>query len=122
MKAKLIAAFPTLLAIGAVLALILVCAPLAPQPDDPKLLARAKITRTQAEQIVLKSSPKSTVDKTDLKDKAGSPCWVVQLTTPGKPESERIEVDAITGSLAGEYADNSRVRPKTLPIVGEAGR
>ena len=122
MKAKIIAAFPTLLAIGAVFALILVCAPLAPKPDDPQLLARAKITRTEAEQIVRKNAPKSTVDKTDLKDRNGSPVWVVQLTTPGKPNAELIEVDGVTGSLGGQYAENARTLAKTPELVGQAGR
>lgn len=67
--------------------------------NGSKLASRAKITRAQAETIVLKKVLGATVKEAELEEEHGALVWSFDLSRPGTRELTEIHVDAITGKV-----------------------
>ena len=89
---------PTLLALIVTAALGLTVAT-AKDKDDPKLLAKAKITRAAAEKTALTKAPDGTVKDAELEEENGKLVWSFDIARPGTKNITEVQVDAITGKI-----------------------
>lgn len=117
--------FPLLLAaVAAALGVLPVVA--KEKPVDPKLAARAKLTRAQAEAIALKAVPNATVKEAELEDEDGRLRWSFDLKTPGSRNITEVGVDAVSGKVvenkvesdedeAREKNDDEKSKPAAKP-------
>ena len=90
--------FATLLALAVSAALGLTAAT-AKDKDDPKLLAKAKITRAAAEKTALTKAPDGTVKDAELEEEKGKLVWSFDIARPGTKNITEVQVDAITGKI-----------------------
>ena len=67
------------------------------QREEAALLAQAKVSRAQAEQVALASAPGGTITEADLENDYGHVIWSFDLITPGSKILTEVNVDAITG-------------------------
>ncbi len=83
----------------AVCGFFLCCATLQASPLDPP--GHAKITKNEAEHIALKRFPGGQVTAAKLEKVEGKLVWSLEIA-PAKAEAvQHIEVDAMTGRIAG---------------------
>ena len=88
----------TLLALLVTAALALTAAT-AKEKEDPKLLAKAKITRAAAEKTALTKAPDGTVKDAELEEENGRLVWSFDFTRPGTKNITEVQVDALTGKI-----------------------
>lgn len=62
-------------------------------------IERGKITKNEAQHLVLKKYPGATVAKCVLKSGKGGDVWMVELTQAGSHDVTRVQVDGRTGKL-----------------------
>ncbi len=89
---------PTLLALVATAALGLTAAT-AKEKEDPKLLAKAKISKAVAEKTALTKAPDGTVKDAELEEENGKLVWSFDIARPGTKNITEVQVDAITGKI-----------------------
>ncbi len=89
---------PTLLALVVTAALGLTAAT-AKEKDDPKLLAKAKVTKAEAEKTALTKAPNGTVKDAELEEENGKLVWSFDIARPGTKDITEVQVDAITGKI-----------------------
>jgi len=97
---KLRAAFPFLLAAG----LLVGCAThdRSGAEDQARLQAKARISRTEAEQVALARVPNGKIKSGDLEEEKGKLIWSFDITTPGSKDLTEVAVDAVTGKIVSE--------------------
>jgi uncharacterized membrane protein YkoI len=62
-------------------------------------LQEGKITKNEAQHLVLKQFPDGTIKNCELKTVANHSVWVVSLTKAGDKTVEKVQVDALTGKI-----------------------
>ena len=67
--------------------------------NEPKLAARAKITRAQAEATALKKAPGGKVKEAELEEEHGKLVWSFDIARPGTRNITEVQVDAVTGKV-----------------------
>ena len=88
----------TLLALAVTAALGFTAAT-AKEKEDPKLLAKAKITKAAAEKTALTKAPDGTVKDAELEEENGKLVWSFDIARPGTKNITEVQVDAITGKI-----------------------
>ena len=89
---------PTLLALVVTAALGLTAAT-AKDKEDPKLLAKAKITKAEAQKTALTKAPDGTVKDAELEEEKGKLVWSFDIARPGTKDITEVQVDALTGKI-----------------------
>ena len=89
---------PTLLALVVTAALGLTAAT-AKDKDDPKLLAKAKITKVEAQKTALTKAPNGTVKDAELEEEKGKLVWSFDIARPVTKDITEVQVDALTGKI-----------------------
>lgn len=64
-----------------------------------KLMARAKVSETQARAIALSKVPGGTIKEGGLEEENGKLLWSFDIATPGSKDITEVGVDAITGKV-----------------------
>lgn len=77
-------------------------------PSDPKLLARAKVSREEAQKIVLARVPNGRVQSAELEVEDGVLRWSFDLKTPGSRRITEVGVDARTGKVIEKRVESAR--------------
>lgn len=77
----------------------------APSKD---LLAKAKISHAEAEKIALAAVPNATIKESELEEEDGGLRWSFDLKTPGSKKITEIGVDAVTGKVVENKAENEK--------------
>lgn len=72
------------------------------------LLARAKISRADAEKIVLAAVPSATVKEAELEEDDGGLRWSFDLKTPGTKKTTEVGVDAVTGKIVENKVESEK--------------
>lgn len=85
-------------------------APSAWAQDKPteKLLAKAKVTRVEAEKTALAAVPNATVKAAELEEEDGGLRWSFDLKTPGTKKITEVGVDAVTGKIVENKVENEK--------------
>ena len=73
---------------------------------DPALLAKAKISQSQAEKIALTKAPDGAVSKSKLREKKGKLLWSIELTRPKTVDITEVKIDAKTGKILEVEKEN----------------
>ena len=84
----------------------------AQEKVDPKLQARAKLTRSDAEKIALQTVPSATVKAAELEEEDGILRWSFDLNTPGSKKITEVGVDAVTGKVVENKVENAKDEAK----------
>ena len=71
----------------------------AKDKDNPKLLAKAKISKAVAEKTALTKAPDGTVKDAELEEENGKLVWSFDIARPGTKNITEVQVDAITGKI-----------------------
>ncbi len=71
----------------------------AKDKGDPKLLAKAKISKAVAEKTALTKAPDGTVKDAELEEENGKLVWSFDIARPGTKDITEVQVDAITGKI-----------------------
>lgn len=66
------------------------------------LMAKAKITRAQAEQTALKQAPNGKVKEGELEKEGGRLIWSFDIATSGTKNITEVQVDARTGKVVSK--------------------
>ncbi len=66
---------------------------------ENKRLQEGKITKNQAEHLVLKKFPGATIKKCELTGGKDHSVWVLQIIKSGAHEPSRVEVDGLSGKI-----------------------
>ncbi len=103
--------FPFLLVLGSV-ALAVSPALAKDKPVDPKLAAKAKLTRAEAEAIALKAVPNAKVKEAEIEDEDGSLRWSFDLTVAGSKDITEVGVDAVTGKVVENKVESKKDEAK----------
>jgi uncharacterized membrane protein YkoI len=62
-------------------------------------LQEGKITKNEAQHLVLKQFPDATIKSCELKTTNGHSVWVVSLTKAGDKTLAKVQVDGLTGKI-----------------------
>jgi uncharacterized membrane protein YkoI len=76
---------------------------------EAKLMAEAKVSKTDAEKTALAKAPGGTIKEAELEKEKGKLIWSFDITTPDTKDITEVDVDAITGdviSVEKESAEN----------------
>ena len=71
----------------------------AKDKEDPKLLAKAKVTKAEAQKTALTKAPDGTVKDAELEEENGKLVWSFDIARPGTKDITEVQVDAITGKI-----------------------
>ena len=71
----------------------------AKDKEDPKLAAKAKITKAEAQKTALTKAPDGTVKDAELEEENGKLVWSFDIARPGTKDITEVQVDAITGKI-----------------------
>ena len=63
-------------------------------------LDQGKITKNQAQHLVLKKFPRATIKKCELRGDKERSLWAVELVKPGEKSVTKVEVDERSGKIA----------------------
>jgi uncharacterized membrane protein YkoI len=74
----------------------------ASEATQAQLLAQAKVSKAQAEQIALAKVPNGTVKDSELEKEKGKLIWSLAFTIPDSKDIKEVNVDAITGDVVGD--------------------
>ena len=102
---------PTLLALVVTAALGLTAAT-AKDKDDPKLLAKAKITKVEAQKTALTKAPDGTVKDAELEEENGKLVWSFDIARPGTKDITEVQVDALTGKIVAVDVETPKDQAK----------
>ena len=69
------------------------------EAKQAKLMAEAKVTKTDAEKIALAKVPSGTMKEGELEKEKGRLIWSFDITTPDTKDITEVNVDAITGDV-----------------------
>jgi uncharacterized membrane protein YkoI len=67
--------------------------------DDPKLLAKAKVTKEQAEKMALDKVPGGTIKEGEIEQENGKLIWSFDIATKGTKDITEVNIDAMTGAV-----------------------
>ena len=90
---------PAILLAFAVTAALAFTTATAKEKDDAKLLAKAKITKAEAEKTALTKAPDGTVKDAELEEENGKLVWSFDIARPGTKNITEVQVDAISGKI-----------------------
>ena len=62
-------------------------------------LQEGKITKNEAQHLVLKQFPDATIKSCELKTTNGHSVWIVSLTKAGDKMIAKVQVDGLTGKI-----------------------
>ena len=84
------------------------------QDEKPSaaLLARAKISKEEAQKIALGAVLNAKVKSSELEDEDGSLRWSFDLTTPDSKKIIEVGVDAITGKIVENKVEDEKDEAK----------
>ena len=107
MKIKTLHA-PVLVSVSVLLMLPIV--PVRAQDKTPSkaLLARAKLSRADAEKIALGVVPNATVKASELEEEKGGLRWSFDLKQPGSNKITEVSVGAMTGKMVENKVENEK--------------
>ena len=71
----------------------------AKDKEDAKLLAKAKVTKAEAQKTALTKAPDGTVKDAELEEENGKLVWSFDIARPGTKDITEVQVDAITGKI-----------------------
>ena len=71
----------------------------ATEKSQAALLAKAKISQAQAQQIALTKAPGGTVKSGELEEEKGKLIWSFDIATPDSKDLTEVAVDAISGEV-----------------------
>ena len=69
------------------------------QDKQAKLMAQAKVSKEQAQQIALAKVPNGTIKDAELEKEDGKLQWSFDVATPDSKDITEVNVDAITGNV-----------------------
>jgi hypothetical protein len=67
--------------------------------DDAKLLAKAKVTKEQAQKTALEKVPGGTIKEGELEEENGKLIWSFDIAKEGTKNITEVNIDAITGAV-----------------------
>ncbi len=67
--------------------------------QESKLVARAKISRADAEKTALAKVPGGKIVEGGIEEEKGKLIWSFDISTPGSKNVTEVQVDAITGEI-----------------------
>jgi Peptidase propeptide and YPEB domain len=67
--------------------------------DDAKLLAKAKITKEQAQKTALEKVPGGTIKEGELEEEKGKLIWSFDIAKEGTKDITEVNIDAMTGAV-----------------------
>lgn len=67
--------------------------------DDPKLLAKAQVSKEQAEKTALDKVPGGKIKEAGIEEEKGKLIWSFDIATPGTKDITEVAVDAMTGAV-----------------------
>jgi uncharacterized membrane protein YkoI len=67
--------------------------------QEAKLESQARITKPEAEKIVLEHAPNGTIKEGELENEKGRLIWSFDIATSGSQDITEIQVDAKTGQV-----------------------
>lgn len=77
-----------------------------------ELMAKAKVTRADAEKTALAAVPNATVKEAELEEEDGGLRWSFDLKTPGSKRITEVGVDAITGKIVENKVESEKDEAK----------
>jgi len=69
------------------------------EAKQAKLMAEAKVSKTDAEKTALAKAPNGTIKEGELEKEKGKLIWSFDITTPDTKDITEVNVDAITGDV-----------------------
>jgi hypothetical protein len=69
------------------------------QARQAKLMAEAKVSKSDAEKIALAKVPNGTIKDSELENEHGKLQWSFDVTTPDTKDMTEVNVDAVTGDV-----------------------
>jgi len=80
--------------------------------SEKKLLAEAKIDRTNAERIALAKTPGGKIKSGELEKEHGKLIWSFDISTPHSKNITEVQVDAKTGKIAAVEIETPKDQAK----------
>lgn len=80
--------------------------------EQAELQAQAKISREQAQQTALAKVPDGTIKEGELEKEKGKLIWSFDIATPGSPNNQEVNVDAITGDVVSVETETPEQQAK----------
>ena len=68
-------------------------------PREDQRIQQGKITKNEAQHLVLKKYPGATIRKCVLQKSGEHSVWMVELITPGGKNITRVQVDGMSGQI-----------------------
>ncbi|HEY4984571.1 MAG TPA: PepSY domain-containing protein, partial [Verrucomicrobiae bacterium] len=69
------------------------------EAKQARLMAKAKVSRADAEKTALAKVPNGTIKEGELEKEKGKLIWSFDITTPDTKDITEVNVDAITGDV-----------------------
>src|ERR1019366_4322030 len=69
------------------------------EAKQARLMAKAKVSRADAEKTALAKTPNGTIKEGELEKEHGKLIWSFDITTPDTKDITEVNVDAITGDV-----------------------
>ena len=69
------------------------------EAKQARLMAKAKVSRADAEKTALAKAPNGTIKEGELEKEKGKLIWSFDITTPDTKDITEVNVDAITGDV-----------------------
>lgn len=66
---------------------------------ESAMLAKAKISKADAEKTAMAKVPNGTIKESELEDEDGKLVWSFDFATPGSKDITEIQIDAMTGAF-----------------------
>ncbi|MGH7982948.1 MAG: PepSY domain-containing protein [Candidatus Udaeobacter sp.] len=68
-------------------------------PNEAQLTKEAKVTKAQAERVVLARVPNGRIKSAEIENEHGKLAWSFDITTPGTRDITEVPVDAKSGAI-----------------------
>ncbi len=89
---------------------------------DAQLLAQAKISKTQAEQIALAKVPNGKIQSEEIENEHNALVWSFDIATPGTKSITEVLVNAKTGKIVDVSTENGAAQIKEKAADKAAGQ
>lgn len=80
--------------------------------EQAELQAQAKINKERAQQTALAKVPDGTIKEGELEKEKGKLIWSFDIATPGSPNIQEVNVDAITGDVVSVETETPEQQAK----------
>jgi uncharacterized membrane protein YkoI len=82
------------------------------EAKQAKLMAKAKVSRADAEKIALSKVPNGTIKESEIEKEHGKLIWSFDLTTPDTTDITEVNVDAMTGAVIAVEKESAESEAK----------